>query len=187
MPALPEAGVWAVDRNYSSVRFAITHHAVTTFRSGFTDFDGAFDAPARVLSGSARVASVQAFPPLLRRLAEADFFDFEAFPEMRFASTSIEQDGDGGVAVAGALTIRDVTLPVRATGVTRGIVPVTHFPERLRHEHFGLDLELTIDRRDYGVSYNNELADGRANLGFDVAIEVALELARTDPIDAKEM
>jgi polyisoprenoid-binding protein YceI len=43
-------------------------------------------------------------------------------------------------------------------------------------QHFGIELEATIDRREYGVSFNNMLPDGIENLGWNVRIDVALEL-----------
>jgi polyisoprenoid-binding protein YceI len=178
---LPSAGVWELEHNHSSVRFRITHHAVTTFRSGFTELRGTFDGDTATLTGSAKVESIQAFPPLRKRLAEADFFDVENHPEMTFASTSIEQSGNQ-VVVEGDLTIKGVTKPVRATGIVLGVAPVTHFPAKTTHEHVGVDLELTIDRRDFGVSYNNQLSNGLLNLGSHVTIEFALEFARTDPV-----
>jgi hypothetical protein len=40
----------------------------------------------------------------------------------------------------------------------------------------GIDLLTTIDRREVGITFNNEVADGIVNLGWDVQIEAALEL-----------
>lgn len=178
---LPTTGVWDVDRNYSSIRFRIIHHAVTTFRSGFGEFHGSFDANAGTLTGSATVESVQAFEPLRKRLAEADFFDVENHPEMSFESTSIEQSGNR-IAVEGRLTMKGVSRPVRATGIVLGVAPVFNFRTKTTHEHLGIELELAINRHDFGVSYNNELSNGLLNLGSDVVIEFALELTRTDPV-----
>lgn len=178
---LPSTGVWAIEPNHSSVRFRIIHHAIATFRSGFTEFTAVYDAEAGTLSGTAQVGSIQAFPPLRKRLAETDFFDLESHPEMSFASTAIEQSGNR-VAIEGDLTIKGATRPVRATGVVLGTVPVFHFPTKTTHEHVGVDLEATIDRREFGVSYNNALSNGLLNLGSHVTIELALEFARTDPV-----
>jgi hypothetical protein len=43
-------------------------------------------------------------------------------------------------------------------------------------ERLGIDLVTTIDRREWGINFNNEVAEGIANLGWDVTIEAALEL-----------
>lgn len=44
-------------------------------------------------------------------------------------------------------------------------------------ERFGLDLKTVIDRRDFDIKWNSEVAEGIVNLGWDVTIEVTLEFA----------
>jgi polyisoprenoid-binding protein YceI len=100
---------------------------------------------------------------------------------MHFASTAIVRSANQ-VAVEGELTIKGVTRPVRATGIVLGTTPVFHYPTKATHEHFGLDARLTIDRREFDVSFNNELPGGLLNLGSHVAIDLALEFVRSDPV-----
>ena len=178
---LPTAGAWEVDGNHSSVTFRIIHHGISTFRCTFKDFDGLFEAEADAISGAVRVESVDAFPMLRDRLFEADFFDLENHPEMRFTSTAILRSANR-VAVEGNLTIKGVTRPVRAEGIVLGTTTVFHFPTKTTYEHFGLDAQLTIDRREFDLSFNNELPSGLLNLGSHVTIELALEFVRSDPI-----
>jgi polyisoprenoid-binding protein YceI len=182
--ALPETGVWELEPRHSSVRFRIVHHAVTTFRSGFGEVRGQYDAEARKLTGSASVASIQTFEMLRDRLFEEDFFDVGRHPEISFESTSVEVDGNS-LVVEGDLTMKGVTKAVRATGTVLGTAPVFRFATKTVHEHVGIDLELAIDRRDFGVSFNNELPNGALNLGWDVALELSLEFARTEPVETE--
>ena len=178
---LPATGVWDVDPNHSSVGFRVIHHGISTFRCGFADFEARFDADADTITGSVKVQSVSAFPMLRERLAEPDFFDLADHPEMRFASTTIVRSANQ-VAIEGDLTIKGVTRPVRAAGIVLGSAPVFHHPTKTTHEHFGLDAELTIDRREFGLTYNNELPNGLLNLGSHVAIDLALEFVSPDPV-----
>jgi polyisoprenoid-binding protein YceI len=178
---LPTTGVWDVDPNHSSVGFRVIHHGISTFRCGFADFEARFDAEADTITGSVKVESVSTFPMLRERLSEPDFFDLANHPEMRFASTAIVRSANQ-VAIEGDLTIKGVTRPVRAAGIVLGAAPVFHFPTKTTHEHFGLDAELTIDRREFGLTYNNELPNGLLNLGSHVAIDLALEFVRPDPV-----
>jgi polyisoprenoid-binding protein YceI len=178
---LPTTGAWDVAAHHSSVSFRVIHHAISTFRCAFEDFEGRFDADAGTIAGSVKVESVQAFPALRGRLFEPDFFDLANHPDMRFASTAIVRSGNQ-IDVEGDLTIKGVTRPVRAAGIVLGTAPVFHHPTNTTHEHFGLDIELTIDRREFGVSFNNELPNGLLNLGSHVRIELALEFARPDPV-----
>ena len=178
---LPTTGVWDVDPNHSSVGFCVIHHGISTFRCGFTDFEARFDADADTITGSVKVGSVRAFSMLRERLSEPDFFDLADHPEMRFASTAIVRSTNQ-VAIEGDLTIKGVTRPVRAAGIVLGSAPVFHYPTKTTHAHFGLDAELTIDRREFGLTYNNELPNGLLNLGSHVTIELALEFVRPDPV-----
>ena len=181
LQGLPATGTWEVDANHSTVSFRIIHHGVSTFRCAFNDFEGRFDAEADAVTGAVKVESVQTFPMLRDRLFEADFFDLGNHPEMRFASTEIVRSANQ-IAVEGELEIKGVTRPVRAEGIVLGTTPVFHYPTNTTHEHFGLDAQLTIDRREFGLSFNNELPSGLLNLGSHVTIELALEFARTEPL-----
>ncbi len=111
---------------------------------------------------------------LRNHLLTPDFFDAEQHPAIAFASTRIDGD-DANLAIEGDLTLKGVTRPVTATGSATTPTAVKH-PDGSVGEHFGIELEATIDRREYGVSFNNMLPDGIENLGWDVRIDVALEL-----------
>jgi polyisoprenoid-binding protein YceI len=176
---LPATGTWTVDPFHSTAGFRIKHHAVGTFRSGFAGVEGSYDASTGTLSGSVRTDSVQVTGPLRDHLLTDAFFDAERNPTISFVSTSVTADG-GALSVDGDLTLRGVTRPVHATGTISGPSRVQHYDGTV-HDHIGIDLELTIDRRDFGVSFNNELVDGRLNLGWDVGLEFALELST--PVD----
>jgi len=172
---LPATRTWTVDARHSRVGFRVKHHAVAIFRSGFGDFEGRYEATTGSLTGSARVDSVQTFDGLRSRMLEPDVFDAERHPTISFVSTSTRANGSG-VTVEGDLTMRGVTRPVVATGTVSGTSRVRRYDGSV-NDHFGLDLELTIDRREFGLDWNNELLDGRLNLGWDVTLELSLELS----------
>lgn len=175
--ALPANGVWSIDPMHSTVRFSLRHHAVATFRAGFSPVTGAYDAGAGTLAGEVRADTllVPGIDMLRNHLLTPDFFDAESNPTFSFRSTSITADGAGGLQIDGDLTLRGVTRPVSATGAVRGPATV-HQPDGTVTERIGIDLTATIDRRDFGISFNNEITEGVLNLGWDVGIDVALEL-----------
>ena len=173
---LPATGTWTVDPMHSTVGFRVKHHAVGTFKGRFSEIEGSYDASTGTLTGSARADSVQVPIEMLRNHLVSDaFLDAENHPAITFVSTSVTAQ-DGALSVEGDLTLRGVTRRVRTTGAISGPSRVAHYDGSV-HDHIGIDLELTIDRRDYGVSFNNELVDGRLNLGWDVVLEFALELS----------
>jgi polyisoprenoid-binding protein YceI len=174
--SLPGTGVWKIDSLHSSVQFSVRHHAVATFRSSFVNVSGAYDAGARRLSGEVAVADIAltGLDRLKAHILTPDFFDAEAFPTFGFTTTEI-RERDGLLEAVGELTLRGVTREITATGAARG-------PQTTRHgdghisERLGIDLRTVIDRRDWGINFNNEVAEGIINLGWDVTIEAALEL-----------
>lgn len=163
------AGTWALDPVHSGVGFAITHSTVMTFKGEFADFDASL-VDGR-LEGKARVESVQVDDPnLVGHLLTPDFFDAERHPELRFESSSIQVDGNR-VAAVGELTIKGTTRPVELTGSFAG--PVT---DGYGNQRVGLDLETTINRHDYGVSWTADLPGGGAMLDDDVLVTANLAL-----------
>jgi polyisoprenoid-binding protein YceI len=172
---LPETGVWNIDSIHSSVSFSVRHHAVAHFRSGFTSITGQYNAGEGRLAGEVQVADLDLHVERLKdHLLSAAFFNAEEFPTFSFASTSISPSGDE-FTLAGDLTLHGITKPITATGSVRGPQTVRHGDGHVS-ERLGIDLSTTIERRDWGLDFNNELAEGIVNLGWNVRIEAALEL-----------
>ena len=168
--AIP-TGTWTLDPVHSSIGFAVPYAGVGTFRGTFDEFDAKL-VDGR-LEGVAKVASVRVDDESLAgHLQTPDFFDAERYPELRFASRTIERDGNR-VSIEGDLTLRGVTNPVEITGTVTG--PLT---DAFGRERIGFDVETTVNRRDYGIDLNMELPTGDAALGHDVTITATLALVR---------
>lgn len=173
---LPTSRLWTLDMFHSSVRFAVTHHVIATYRAGFGKFSAQYDADTGVLVGSVEVESVQvAFDALYRELMSDVFFSAEMYPQIAFSSTSIRNNGLE-LEIAGEMTMKGTTRPALARGTVNGTSLVNEY-DGTAHRHFGMELDLTIDRRDFKVDHNNTLLDGRVNLGWDVDIHFSLEFS----------
>ena len=165
------AGTWGLDPVHSSIGFAITHNTVLTFRGTFAEYDAKL-VDGR-LEGSAKVASVVVDDEnLAGHLQTPDFFDAEQFPVLRFSSSAISREGEQ-LSLEGELTIKGVTAPVELTGTISG--PVT---DAYGNERVGLDLETTINRHDFDVSWNAELPNGASILDDEVVITADLALVQ---------
>jgi polyisoprenoid-binding protein YceI len=169
--------VWGLDPSHSSVEFAIKHHAVGTFRSRFDEFEATYDADAGTLNGSAQISSLATFDMLKEHLMSDEFLAGATHPQVTFTSTSVTVDGND-VTVVGDFTLRGQTKSETAKGTITGPSQVAGWEGSPNTEHIGLDLQIVIDRRDYGMDFNNELLDGQLNLGWDVALELSLELSK---------
>lgn len=167
--ALP-TGVWSADTVHSTVGFAVPYLA-GTFQGTFSDFDARLSDG--VLRGTAEVASVQVKDPNLEaHLQSPDFFDAERFPQLSFEAREIGRSGDE-LTIAGEVTLKGHTEAVEIKGHVNDPAPDPYGGER-----FGLQLETTVDRTRFGISWNNPLPSGDPALANEVTITVDLQLAR---------
>jgi polyisoprenoid-binding protein YceI len=164
------AGNWQFNAVHSSADFSVKY-LVAKFRGTFEELDASL--VDGVLSGSAKVSSISVKQEnLVGHLMTPDFFDAEQYPEISFRSTAIEADGDE-VTVEGELTLKGVTKPIHATGTLEG--PTEDFMGNTR---LGFTLQTTIDRTEFGVSWNADLPKGGKALSDEVTLTVELEFAK---------
>ena len=175
---LAPAGTWAADPVHSNVSFEVGYAGVNTFRGSFTDFEAVLAGGERpALEGRAKVASVDVKDEQLNgHLQTPDFFDAARFPEIEFRATELHKAGDNTIEGKGELTIKGVTQPVTITGAIAG-APAT---DPFGRERLGLRLETTIDRTQYGVSWNAPNQSGGDYLGNDVKLVAELALVRQE-------
>jgi polyisoprenoid-binding protein YceI len=154
---------------HSTFGFRLRHNGVSTFRGEFERVDATLQDG--LLEGTAQVESVKtALPQLKEHLLGPDFFNAAETPSITFRSTDIRLSDDGTVEIDGDLTLRGVTKPVTAKGTFAAGIGLRGT------EVVGLDLEATIDRRDYGLNWQAPLPRGGDALAWDVTLQVQLEL-----------
>ena len=164
------AGSWQFNPVHSSADFSVKY-LVAKFRGSFEELDASLTDG--VLSGSAKIASINVKQEnLIGHLMAPDFFDAENYPEISFKSSSIEGDGED-VTIDGELTLKGVTKPIHATGTLEG--PTEDFMGNTR---LGFTLQTTIDRTDFGVSWNADLPKGGKALADEVTLVVELEFMK---------
>ncbi len=166
------AGTYGIDPVHSSLGFAVKFNGLSMFRSSFNAVEGALNDG--VLAGAVPVESLGIQMPRFREhLLTADFFDAEHFPQMTFTSTSIDVSPDSDdVTVSGDLSIRGISRPVSASG-TYGAAE-----DPFGNDRIGMSLTATIDRREFGLTWQNPLPGGGDALGWHVVIEVELQLVK---------
>jgi polyisoprenoid-binding protein YceI len=172
----PFIGTYSADPDHSSVGFALRHMSVATFRGSFADVEASVavaDDGSLSLSGIAQVRSISIVsPPEFRNhVLGADFLDAGRHPVIVFRSDPAPVGEDGSIAVDGQLTIRNVTRGVIATGTWSAPVEDPYGNMRA-----AVQLTTTVDRRDYGMTWNAPLPKGGDALGTQVTVTVDLEL-----------
>jgi polyisoprenoid-binding protein YceI len=168
--ATAESREYAFDMSHSRIFFDIDHRGYSTMLGRFSSFGGTFlfdaeDPTRSSLDVTIDPASIDMFHEGLNaHLKNADFFDIERFPEMRFVSERVEAAGENRYTVHGQLTMLGQTHPLafdvvlNQTGQARSGAPMAGFTARG-----------TIDRTKYGMGY------GVPMLGTDVAFRIEVE------------
>jgi polyisoprenoid-binding protein YceI len=169
--ASPLIGTYNADPVHSSLGFSVAYQGVSVFRGTLTEVDAKL-VDGR-LEGTVPVESISITTPETFRahVLSAEFFDAEAHPELKFASTALEVQEDGRARVSGDLTIKGVTRPIHATGTWTA--PAT---DAFGNTRANLALEAVIDRTEWGINWNAPLPSGGNALGTDVTLTISLSL-----------
>lgn len=170
------AGTWEIDATHSNVEFAVTHLMISRVRGRFGEISGTVTTDGTPegshVDVSIPTASVSTHDDARdAHLRSADFFDAEKFPQMHFESTSIKPRGDDEYRVAGNLTIRDVTRPVELEVTREGSGKDPWGSERA-----GFSITTRIDRRDFGLNWNQVLEAGGVLVSNEVKVTIDVEL-----------
>jgi polyisoprenoid-binding protein YceI len=167
------AGTYTVDPVHSSIGFAVVHNGVSTFRSGFGEYEARLSGgESPQLVGAVDVSGIQIEEPQLKgHLLSPDFFDAERYPRLRFESSELDVAEDGSAAIRGELEIRGKTHQVEASGRFAQLGADLGGKARV-----GLSLAATVDRRSFGLDWQAELPSGGEVLDYEVSIAVELEL-----------
>jgi polyisoprenoid-binding protein YceI len=166
------SGEYTLDPAHSRVGFVARHAMVTKVRGSFNELTGTGYFDAVDPSQSHLEVTIKADSIDTRNadrdghLRSNDFFDMETYPEIRFASTSVEPVGDEAYRVTGDLTIKDVTKPVTIDFDYTGSAVDPFGNHRL-----GLEGSVTVNRKDWGVSWNAALEAGGVLVSEKVVLE----------------
>ena len=169
---------WAIDPVHSVAEFGVKHLMISTVKgrfgalSGSLQFDGR-DLTTASVEATIDVASITTNDPQRdAHLRSPDFFHAEAYPTLTFRSTGVEHVAKDEYRVRGDLTIRGTTRPVTLEVTYDGqITDPTGVPRA------GFSATTTINRKDYGLSWNALLETGAAVVSDTIA--VALYIAAT--------
>ncbi|MCQ9206528.1 MAG: YceI family protein [Omnitrophica bacterium] len=169
------AGTYKIDPTHSTFGFAITHMKVGTTRGVFTDYKGEvhFDAEnPGALSGWVIINAGSIDTRLEARdkhLKGRDFFDVENYPTILFRIKKLVRKGDD-YEILGDLTMRGIRREVSGPAFILG--PVT---SPFGGEVIGLSGWTVINRRDFGISWNDKMPDGGFVVGDEVKIIIDIE------------
>lgn len=170
--SIPQPGRYVLDPAHSRVGFVVKHMMVSKVRGNFTEFDAditvADDPLASTVTVTIPTTSVNTGQEIRdNHLRSGDFFESEKYPNMIFRSVGITAHQGDTFTLAGELTIKDVTRPVELTVELEGVA-LSPYGKQV----FGFTATTTINREDFGLTYNTTLETGGVMVSKDVKIEI---------------
>lgn len=170
---------WNIDNTHSGINFSIRHMVVSKVRGRFTKFSGTLTLGDADLTRSNVEVNIDAasidtgVADRDTHLRSPDFFDVANHPELRFRSTQIEKLGSDRYRVLGTLTIhgvtRDVTLDVDYGGQAK---------DPWGNERVGFQARTSLNRKDFGLEWNQVLEAGGVLVGDRVEIELEVQAVK---------
>jgi polyisoprenoid-binding protein YceI len=170
---------WEIDSSHSSVHFSVRHLVIAKVRGSFTRWSGTVQVPEGDFSKATVAVTIDAssidtgVADRDAHLKSADFFDVAQHPELRFVGKRVEPRSGGNIDVVGDLTIK---------GITREVI--------LRVEQHGqakdpwgnlrvaFSAKTSIDRKDFGLTWNQVLETGGVMVGDRVEIEAEIQAVK---------
>lgn len=170
---------WEIDSSHSGIHFSVRHLVIAKVRGQFSRWSGALVVP----EGDFTRATVEAVIDTSSietgvadrdtHLKSADFFDVEQHPEARFAATRFEAQGDTGGRLIGNLTIKGITREVALEIERHG-----RAKDPWGNERAAFSAKTSIDRKDFGLTWNQALETGGVMVGDRVDLEIEIEAVR---------
>ena len=167
---------WEIDSSHSSVHFSVRHLVIAKVRGTFSRWSGTVEAPGGDFSKATVAVTIDAasidtgVEQRDAHLKSADFFDVAQHPELRFVGKHAHLRSAGELDVTGDLTIR---------GVTREVVLRVESHGQAKDPWGNLRAAFTaktsIDRRAFGLTWNQALEAGGVMVGDRVDIEAEIE------------
>jgi polyisoprenoid-binding protein YceI len=167
---------WSIDTVHSHVGFSVKHMMVSTVRGQFKTYSATLrldpkDFTKSKFEGEIDVASIDTGnADRDTHLRTNDFFDVANHPKITFKSTRIELKDAGEYVVHGDITIRGVTQPIALEVEFHG-TSKNPYGKTVA----GLSARGTINRKDFGVSFNALLETGGVAVSEKVKLEVDVE------------
>jgi polyisoprenoid-binding protein YceI len=176
---------WQIDSAHSGIHFSVRHLVIAKVRGQFGRWTGALSVPEGDFSKATVEVVIDAtsidtaVPDRDTHLKSVDFFDVASFPEITFRSRLIEPRGGDHFALIGNLTIRgisrEVVLDVESAGQTK---------DPWGNVRAGFAGKTAVDRKEFGLTWNQVLEAGGVMVGDRVEIEVEVEAVRQEAVAA---
>jgi polyisoprenoid-binding protein YceI len=180
VPAAVSASTWNIDPDHSSIQFKVSHLGLVDVKGIFRKYQGTVTLDEKDIAKSSVNVTIEAasvdtgVEKRDEHLKTDDFFGAAKHPTITFVSKKVTPASKGKLKVTGNLTIYGVTKEVvlDVTGPTKELKDPW---ENIRR---GLSATTTVNRKDFGLTYNKILDNGIMAIGNKVTISLEVELIK---------
>lgn len=173
---------WRIDPNHSAAYFSVRHLMISTVRGQFNGVNGIVHYDPKRAAEASVEATIDCrtlntgVAKRDEQMRGPDFFDVKKYPLMKFKSKLVQVAGPEGLKITGGLTInavtRDVVLDVEG--------PSTPVKDAQGREKIGLSASTKINRKDWGITWNEIMESGGFAVADQVSITLDVELLRAE-------
>ncbi len=171
--------IWAIDPTHSEAGFKVKHLVISTVNGKFNDFEGSIETEAddfenASISFAARVDSISTgVADRDAHLKSDDFFNAEAYPELKFKSSSFSKIDDEEYVLKGNLTIRDITKPVSLKVIYGGSVT-----DPYGNTKAGFEISGKINRKEFGLKWSAVTEAGSVVVSDEVKLDLNIQIVK---------
>jgi polyisoprenoid-binding protein YceI len=180
-PALTElTGTYTLDPAHTRIGFVARHAMVTKVRGAFNQFEGTAVLDGTNPANSRVEVTINAASIDTRNaqrdehLRSNDFLAMQEYPKITFSSTGVRQVDDTTFEVSGDLTIKGVTNSITIPFSFEGAAK-----DPFGNQRAGFEGSVTINRKDYGVTWNAALEGGGVLVSDKVTLEFEVSAVKT--------
>lgn len=167
---------WIIDTMHTDASFKVRHLGIMNIRGSFGHVEGSAELDENQSLKFVK-ATIHVDSLLTRnkerdaQLLDEDFFYAEVYPTMDFNSTTIVKLSENNYEIEGNLSIRGITQKV-----TLEVVVTSPIADPFGYQRIGLEATTKIDRRDFGINFNQVLENGGLFIGNKIDITIDSEI-----------
>ena len=167
---------WQVDGAHSAVNLTVRHMVISKVRGRFTRWNAKLQLDTANLARSAVEVDIEAasietgVADRDNHLRSPDFLDVQKYPVLTYRSRRVEAPSKDRLRVVGDLTIRNVTREVVLDVEYGG-----QGKDPWGNQRAGFTATASLNRKDFGLTWNQALETGGVLVADRVDIEIELE------------
>lgn len=176
---VPRPGHWEIDAGHSAIEISVRHLGIATIRGRFTDFGGYLDVSENIERSSVvaeiKTASIDTDNSMRdQHLRSSAFFDVEQHPVAEFRAERVAPSSDDSWTLPGTVTLRGTAVPV-----TLELSYLGEVDDPWGQRRAGFRATGTLRRSDFGISFDDKLLTGVAQIGGTATVSLDIQAVHT--------